>query len=151
MSIAATRSASARILIVDDNNMGLSARRTILEDLGYAVHTSTTPHDALEQCAKTVFDVVITDYKMPRMNGVEFIRELRKQHPTTPVILISGFVDTLGFNEATTGADAVIQKSANEVTHLIRTVARLLRKPAKKPVASATGSPKSQRGRTKTV
>src|SRR5438105_4730335 len=113
MTVAATRAASAHILIVDDNNMGLAARRTVLEELGYRVQTCASPQDALEQCAKTRFDVVVTDYKMPRMNGVEFIRELRKQYPTVPVILISGFVDTLGFNESTTGADAVIQKSAN--------------------------------------
>ena len=151
MTIAATRSASARILIVDDNNMGLAARRTILEELGYQVHTCVSAQDALEQCAKTHFDVVVTDYKMPRMNGVELIRELRQQYPATPVILISGFVDTLGFNESTTGADAVIQKSANEVTHLIRAVARVLRKPAKKPAASATTDSKPPHRRANTV
>lgn len=123
--------------MVDDNSMGLLARRTVLEELGHRVHTCSSPHDALEQCAKQPFDVVITDYKMPEMNGVEFIRELRKQDPTVPVILISGFTDTLGLNESTTGADAVIQKSANEVMHLIRAVNRVTRKQtAKKPARS---------------
>ena len=144
-----TVTAPAHILIVDDNDMGLAARRSVLQELGYQVHTCGSPQDALEQCVKNHFDVVVTDYKMPDMNGVEFIGELRKQHPTIPVILISGFVDTLGFNESTTGADAVIQKSAHEVTHLIRAVARLLRKPpAKKPAGS---QPPSPRRRAKTV
>src|SRR5690242_14215683 len=117
MTVAASRNTPAHILIVDDNSMGLVARRTVLEEIGYRVHTCASPQEALEQCAKILFDVVITDYKMPRMNGVEFILELRKQHPAIPVILISGFVDALGFNESTTGANAVIQKSAHEVTH----------------------------------
>src|SRR5260370_42109699 len=107
MTVAASRITPAHILIVDDNNMGLVARRTVLEELGYCVETCVSPQEALEQCAKTHFDVVVTDYKMPRMNGVEFIQELRKQHPAIPVILISVFVDALGFNESSTGADPV--------------------------------------------
>jgi CheY-like chemotaxis protein len=128
-----------RILIVDDNSLGLAARRSVLEELGHKVVTSGAPHDALELCGKQRFDVVVTDYKMPKMNGVEFITRLRKQHPTLRVILISGFTDTLGLNENNTGADIVIQKSSHEVGQLIRAVNRLLRKqnqPSKKPVAS---------------
>src|ERR1700730_4458748 len=128
-----------RRLLVDDNSLGLAARRSVLEELGHKVITSGAPHDALELCGKQRFDVVVTDYKMPKMNGVEFITRLRKQHPTISVILISGFTDTLGLNESNTGADVVIQKSSHEVSHLIRSVARLLRKqqqPRRKPPAS---------------
>jgi CheY-like chemotaxis protein len=126
-----------RILIVDDNSLGLAARRSVLEELGHKVVTSGAPHDALELCGKQRFDVVVTDYKMPKMNGVEFISRLRKQHPSMLVILISGFTDTLGLTESNTGADIVLQKSAHEVPQLIRAVNRLLRKqPAKKPPTS---------------
>ena len=128
-----------RILLVDDNSLGLSARRSVLEELGHKVQTSGTPTDALELCGKQRFDVVVTDYKMPKMDGVEFIVRLRKLHPTSAVILISGFTDTLGLTEDNTGADVVIQKSNHEVTHLVRSVNRLLRKqqqPAKKPPSS---------------
>jgi CheY-like chemotaxis protein len=126
-----------RILIVDDNSLGLAARRSVLEELGHKVVTTTAPHDALEVCGKQRFDVVVTDYKMPKMNGVDFISRLRKQHPSIFVILISGFTDTLGLNESNTGADIVLQKSAHEVTQLIRAVNRLLRKaPSKKPATS---------------
>src|ERR1051326_8115883 len=145
MTVAPTRNTPAHILIVDDNNMGLVARRTVLAELGYRVPTCGSPHQALEQCSKTHFDIVITDYKMPRMNGVEFIAELRKQHLSMPVILISGFVDALGLTESTTGANAVIQKSAHEVNNLIRAVSRVLRGPAKKPAGSTGSKPKSRR------
>jgi CheY-like chemotaxis protein len=137
-----------RILIVDDNTLGLSARRSVLEELGHKVVTIGTPHDALELCVKQRFDLVVTDYKMPKMNGVEFISRLRKQHPAVGVILISGFTDTLGLTEANTGADVVIQKSAQEVSQLIRSVNRLLRKPrrpAKKPAASQTAAKNDKR------
>ncbi len=137
-----------RILIVDDNSLGLSARRSVLEELGHKVATSGAPHDALELCVKQRFDVVVTDYKMPKMNGVEFINRLRKQHPAIGIILVSGFTDTLGLNEANTGADVVIQKSSNEVSHLIRSVNRLLRKqrqPSKKPAASQAAAKSDKR------
>ena len=128
---------------MDDNSLGLAARRSVLEELGHKVLTSGTAADALELCSKHSFDVVVTDYKMPKMNGVELISRLRKLHPATAVILISGFTDTLGLDEASTGADVVLQKSNNEVPQLIRAVNRLLRKqqaPPKKPTGSQAGS-----------
>jgi CheY-like chemotaxis protein len=139
MTTPSAKNLTGRILLLDDNSMGLAARRSVLEELGHKVVTCGVPLDALELCSKQRFDVVVTDYKMPKMTGTEFITRLRKVHPTMSVILISGFTDTLGLSEANTGADVVIQKSSNEVSHLIRSVNRLLRRqkaPAKKPAAS---------------
>jgi CheY-like chemotaxis protein len=139
MTNSSSSGLSGRILLLDDNSLGLSARRSVLEELGHKVVTSGAPQEALELCGKQRFDVVVTDYKMPKMNGLEFIARLRKQSPTVGIILISGFTDTLGLNESNTGADVVIQKSSNEVTHLIRSVNRLLRnqqKPHRKPSGS---------------
>jgi len=130
----------ARILLVDDNANGLAARKSVLQELGHRVVTATSGADALEQFSAEPFDLVVTDYKMPRMGGVELISRLRGQAPTLPIVLLSGFSDALGLAEASTGADVVLQKSANEVSHLIRAVNRLLRrKIAKKPPASQTG------------
>ncbi len=119
--------------------MGLKARRTVLEEQGHLVQTCLSPQEALEQCTAQNFDVVVTGYRMPVMDGISFIRELRDRQIGAPVILISGLTDTLGLNEATTGADAVIQKSAQEVTHLIRAVTRVARK------ASPRKPPRSQK------
>src|SRR5271156_4637848 len=137
-SSSSSSSLSGKILLLDDNSMGLSARRSVLEELGHKVATCSAPHDALELCGKQRFDVVVTDYKMPKMNGLEFIGRLKKVHPQIAVILISGFTDTLGLNESNTGADIVMQKNAQEVSHLIRSVNRLLRQiqPGKKPPGS---------------
>lgn len=142
-------STRARILLVDDNVNGLAARKSVLEELGYRIVTSTSGADALEQFASHQFDLVITDYKMQRMDGLELIGRLRKQTPDLPIVLVSGYVDMLGLNEASTGADVVIQKSANEVSHLVRSVNRLLRrksspkKPATAQAAAATAKRKS--------
>jgi CheY-like chemotaxis protein len=143
MANSPSQNPCGRILLVDDNSLGLAARRSVLEELGHKVMTSGAAAEALELCGKHTFDVVVTDYKMPKMNGVELIGRLRKLHPATSVILISGFTDTLGLDEAGTGADIVLQKSNNEVPQLIRAVNRLLRKqqlPPKKQAASQAGS-----------
>ena len=148
MANSPSQNPSGRILLVDDNSLGLAARRSVLEELGHRVLTAGTAADALELCGKHNFDIVVTDYKMPKMNGVELIVRLRKQHPATAVVLISGFTDTLGLDEASTGADIVLQKSNNEVPQLIRAVNRLLRKqqqPPKKPTGSQSGSKTEKR------
>lgn len=131
--------ARARILLVDDNANGLAARKTVLEELGHKVLTATSGADALEQFAAHPFDLVVTDYRMPRMDGLELISRLRGQAPSLPIVLLSGFTEALGLAEASTGADVVLQKSANEVSHLVRAVNRLLRRkrPKKPPAAQA--------------
>jgi CheY-like chemotaxis protein len=129
--------------LVDDNANGLSARKTVLEELGHLIITASSGVEALEHFHPLQIDLVVTDYKMPRMDGIELIARLRKQAPEVPVILISGFVDALGLNEDSTGADVVIQKSANEVSHLVRSVNRLLRR--KKPNTSERTRAKTKR------
>ncbi len=125
--------ASVRILLVDDNRSGLMARRTVLEELGYVTEGAADAVAALDLFSKKHYDMVVTDYRMPDMDGVELIGKLRAAQPEIPVILISGFVDALGLNEKTTGANSVIMKSANEVQHLIRSVGKLLKTPRKPP------------------
>jgi CheY-like chemotaxis protein len=139
MSLANPKMAppGTRLLLVDDNESGLAARKSVLEELGYWITTAIDPIEGLAYFGQGVFSIVITDYKMPKMNGPQFIEKLRELDPALPIILISGFVDSLGLSEASTGADIVIQKSSNEVSHLLRAVARLMkRKTPKKPPAS---------------
>src|SRR5690348_15406126 len=85
-----------RILLVDDNVSGSNARKTVLEEIGHKISVASSGADALEQFSKQKYDLVVTDYKMPRMDGLELIVRLRKQEPGIAIILVSGFVDTLG-------------------------------------------------------
>ena len=130
LSEASTR---GRILLVDDNSNGLKARKSVLEEHGHRITTARGGEEALDVFSRQKFELVITDYQMPGMDGLELICQLRKQVPEARIILLSGFVDSLGFSQENTGADCVIQKSANEVQHLVRAVSRLLQ--PKKPPA----------------
>ena len=116
------------ILIVDDNEMGLLARKQVLRELGHRVTVVSSAREAIKRFTSEPFDLVVTDYKLPDMDGIEVIRRARAHKPEIPIVLISGFTHALGLNEASTGADVVLQKSATEVSQLIRAVNRLLRK-----------------------
>ena len=143
--VTACTTGSARILLIDDNHCGLLVRKTLLEESGHEITVANTPEDGLVAFFNSKFDLVITDYRMPKMNGRELIAEIRKTHPQMPVILISGVVEPLGLNEQNTGADIVVAKNNLEVTNLTRAVTRLLkRKTPKKPVRSQTGVARAQ-------
>ena len=60
---------------------------------------------------------MVTDYRMPRMDGAELILRIRELNPNARIILLSGFVEPLGLSEQNTGADAVIAKSSSEPAH----------------------------------
>lgn len=141
--VSAPKAQASNILLVDDNNHGLIARRAVLEELGYTIVTAKNGEEALELYATQKFDLVVTDYKMPRMNGVELIQNIRMSDSEARIIMLSGFVEPLGLDENSTGADVVISKSAGEVGNLLRSVSRLLaRRVAKKPPASQKGTGK---------
>jgi len=128
-------SSPALILLVDDNHDGVVARRSVLEELGYRVVPACSGPDALMHVEQQEFDLIITDYKMVPMDGLQLISHLRKNEFQKPIILLSGFADSLGLREELTGANVVIQKSANEITQLVRSTKRLLTAP-KKPAGS---------------
>jgi CheY-like chemotaxis protein len=117
------------LLMVDDNGLGLQARKAVLEELGHCVTATNTAEDALAQLATgNHFDIVITDFRLPAMTGTELIQEIRARKLPVATVLLSGFVDAMGFNETNTGADVVLQKSSSEVNHLLRSVRTLMRR-----------------------
>jgi|SRR5580704_11251190 CheY-like chemotaxis protein len=138
---------AARVLLVDDNRDGLLARKSLLEEQGFILATATNGEEAFEALSKTTFDLMVTDFRMPKLNGIELIQRVRPLHPALRIILLSGFVNEFGLDEKSTGADMVIAKGAHEISHLLRSVARLLaRTVARRP----PGSQKDARSHSKT-
>jgi CheY-like chemotaxis protein len=120
---------SASVLLVDDNADGLAARRWVLEELGYSVITACSGANALEEIEKHTVDLIVTDWKMSPINGVELIAQLRQRNFRKPIVLLSAFADSLGLSREITGADQVIQKSAHEVARLVSALKRFLGEP----------------------
>jgi CheY-like chemotaxis protein len=125
----------AVVLLVDDNSDGVLARRSVLVELGYGVLTARNGADALATAASSKIDLIITDFKMEGMNGLELIAALRSEGCKCPIIMLTGFAEALGLRPDTTGADIVIQKSATELSSLLRHAKRLLQ-PPRKPASS---------------
>lgn len=82
-----------RILVVDDEIDELTGWGTLLRRGGYQVHTASTPARALELCDESIFDLVILDYVMPKMKGLELLSRIRKKSPLVRSIIISGKLD----------------------------------------------------------
>src|SRR5215471_3728706 len=104
-------STPTNVLLVDDNRDGLIVRRALLEEQGCAVQIASNGEEGLKLFNCQLFDLVVTDYRMPVMTGLELIRRIREVKPGTPVVLLSGLVEPLGLTEENTGADAVIAKN----------------------------------------
>jgi signal transduction histidine kinase len=79
------------VLLVDDEELVRTATAEMLRELGHAVAEASGGPDALAQLAASRVDVVITDYKMPRMDGAELARRIGQRHPRLPVLLITGY------------------------------------------------------------
>ena len=80
----------ARILIVDDEMPIRRTLRDILEFEGYDVDEASDGLECVAKVQKEKFDVIITDIKMPKMDGIEALERLQILSPETPVIMVSG-------------------------------------------------------------
>ena len=98
------------VFVVDDEPMLLELAEAILKPLGYHVRTFRDPELALKEFAAARPEVVITDYAMGRMSGMDLIRECRRINPGQKMILISGTVDEHVFADALVRPDRFISK-----------------------------------------
>ena len=83
----------ARVVLVYDAPGVLNALRRLLRNAGYAVDTFADGPSALEHMQDNPHHVVISDYKMPQMNGVEFLFEVKARFPAVTRIILSGEAD----------------------------------------------------------
>lgn len=83
----------SEILLVDDEKNIVSQWRQALRPLGHHVSAFLSAAEALAACDEQQFDLVIVDFLMPEMTGVELINAIRKKIPTIRSILISGKLD----------------------------------------------------------
>lgn len=82
-----------RILIVDDDQNLAHTLADILVISGYAVETVNRAEDGLKQLRASRFDGVISDIRMPGMNGVEFSKTIRTHFPDLPIMLMTAYAD----------------------------------------------------------
>jgi len=80
-----------RILVVDDEMIVCESCKRILEEEGYEAETALSGKEAFEKMKANPFDIVITDLKMPGIDGMEVLRTFRREYPDSIIIMITGF------------------------------------------------------------
>jgi CheY-like chemotaxis protein len=79
------------VLVVDDEKTVCNSCRKILTQAGYRVEVASSGEEALDKIKGDGYDVVITDWKMPRMDGLEVTRRVKQEKPEIEVIVITGY------------------------------------------------------------
>lgn len=78
------------VLVVDDERDVLNVFSEMLKLIGFRVYAVDNTADALNMMNESKFDLIITDLIMPDMNGLDFIKQLRKRGNNAPVVITSG-------------------------------------------------------------
>lgn len=99
-----------KILVVDDNNVLLIVVSKMLARLGYEVSSADSGENGLSIFRKNKFDIVLSDYEMPGMDGVAFACSIKKRSPRTRVVIMTGAGRETVFSRKSTAVDEVISK-----------------------------------------
>jgi two-component system cell cycle sensor histidine kinase/response regulator CckA len=113
-----------KILVVDDNNVLLIVVSKMLSLLGYDVSSADSGANGLNVFRKSNFDLVLSDYDMPGMDGVAFACSVKKSSPSTRVVIMTGAAKETVFSRNSPAVDEVISKpfTLAEIGETIRSV-----------------------------
>jgi CheY-like chemotaxis protein len=130
MSILGIRQ-GMKILVVDDDVIVIRSCTRILESEGFEVVTVSGAQEALEIMKKHSFDLLLVDVKMPVQDGLFLMREIRKDYPDFPIVVMSGYPTPETIADAyKSGANQFIPKPfrPDELMKLIRQVQQRISK-----------------------
>ena len=79
------------ILVMEDETSLAKGLQMILERDGYRVDVASTGHGAMDALRKKGFDLLVADLRLPDMDGMEVLREVKEKRPATKMIVITGY------------------------------------------------------------
>lgn len=97
--IAVTLLAVTRILLVDDDEDNLKIFTIILENQGFLVDAYSDPVVALSEFKPSLYDLIILDYQMPEMNGIELYKKIREKDPSTKITILTASHEQMYVND----------------------------------------------------
>jgi CheY-like chemotaxis protein len=118
------RETPAAILCIDDEEPALVLRRVLLENAGYRVFTALTGKQGIEVFRYQPIDVVILDYWMADMDGLDVAEQLKTLSPKTPIIMLSGYTSIL--DESLGKVDLWLRKGEGDPEQLLSAVMQAL-------------------------
>ena len=80
-----------KMLVVDDEPVVLESCRRIFSEQGFDVRTTSSPREAIGLVTGSRYDVILCDWKMPEMDGVDVVEVLDKRAPDTAIVMITGY------------------------------------------------------------
>ena len=99
------------VLVVDDEEILRSLLEKILKKEGYTVHLAASGKEALRILEGNPVDIVVSDIKMPEMDGIELLKVVKENHPNVGVIMMTAYADTCSVKDALLlGADDYVTK-----------------------------------------
>src|ERR1044072_3082947 len=119
-----------KILVVDDERSMRELLELVLKRNGYSVHTAENGTRALDLVRQNVYDLMISDVKMPDINGIDLLQRVKEISPETQVIMITAFatVDTARRAWKLGAEDLLIKDAGFDVEELTILVQRVLEK-----------------------
>lgn len=118
----------ARILVIDDDENIRTALSLVLKEKGYEVDVAATGHEAISKSKASFYNVALVDLRLPDMDGIRLLTEMRETVPKMVKIIITGYPSLENAIEAVNrGADGYMVKPYN-VDDLIRTIKENLQK-----------------------
>lgn len=114
-----------KVLVVDDNIGLLSTTSLILRHMGFSVISAKSGKEALECVKENGIEIVLSDIKMPEMNGVELYKQLKKIIPNVPVVMMTAYTsDDLVQEGIREGVNEILYKplDMDQVIELIKRI-----------------------------
>lgn len=114
------------MLIVDDNAMVRETLFRLVETLGFSVEAASSGPEALESMERTPYTFLLTDMKMPEMDGMDLIREARQRHPDLSIISMTGYSEGYRYVDVINAGASDFIKKPFDIEELEAKVRRII-------------------------
>ena len=115
-----------KVILVDDHDLSLNSMHNFLMSIGFDVQAFTSPLEALNASRDNNYDLIVSDFHMPHMNGIKLIRDIRTHLPLIKSILVTGSSsDQTVINAQQAGIDHFFPKPI-QITEFMRVINEMI-------------------------
>jgi CheY-like chemotaxis protein len=121
---------SRKILLIEDDALFRRSMTMFIKSMGYEVVAAGSGEEGLQFLAREAIDLMVADYQLPGISGIDVVRAMRHLGIDIPVVLVSAFLDEQAAAEARAEqVNAILTKSLEQLQRLQPTFTSLLQRP----------------------